>query len=274
MAFFRNFFLGLQSYLQAVGFMLRHGLFFYAIVPFLLLIAVGFFSRKLEAHVFHSEITDLNDVYWYILTLLFELLISVFLTKNAGYIVFVLLSPLMTYLSSKTEHIMTGKQYPFEWEQFWKDMLRALRILVRNLIWQYLILTPLILISLIFWGELDDSPIYPLVLLVIGYYCGFSLLDYINERRQLSVEDSIRFVRRHRGLALSIGSVFIVLLQIKLDFNVLFFDFSQHDTGMLGAVWLFVKEVFALGFISLVPILSIIAATIAMHQVNTTDKST
>ena len=271
MACFRNFFLGLQAYFQALGFMLRHGFFFYAIVPFFLLIAVGYFSRQLEAHVFHSEISNLNDVYWYILTLLFELLISVFLTKNAGYIVFVLLSPLMTYLSSKTEHIMTGKQYPFEWEQFWKDMLRAVRILVRNLVWQYVILTPLILISLIFWGELNESPIYPIVLLVIGYYCGFSLLDYINERRQLSVEDSIRFVRRHRGLALSIGVVFIVLLQIKLDFNVLFFDFSQHDTGFFGAAWLFVKEVFALGFLSLVPILSIIAATLAMHQVNTTD---
>jgi hypothetical protein len=90
-AFIRNFLLGLRSYLQAIGFMLRHGLFFYAIVPFLLLIVVGYFSRQLEAHVFHSEINNLNDLYWYILTLLFELLMSVFLSKNAGYIVFVLL---------------------------------------------------------------------------------------------------------------------------------------------------------------------------------------
>jgi CysZ protein len=240
----------------------------YAIVPFFLLIAVGYVSRQLETHVFHSEINNLSDVYWYIITLLFELLISVFLTKNAGYVVFVLLSPLMTYLSSSTEHIVTGKHYPFEWEQFWKDMLRAIRILVRNLIWQYLLLTPLLLLSFVFWGNLNESPLYPIALMVIGYYCGFSLLDYINERRQLTVEESIRFVRRHRGLALSIGGVFILLLQIQLDFNVLFLDFSAHNTSWLGCLWLFVKEIFAIGFLSLVPILSIIAATLAMHELN------
>jgi CysZ protein len=266
-AFIRNFFLGITAYFKAVPFIFTHRLYRYAILPFILLILVGYFAQKLQNHQYNPSFETLDDLYWYLLVFILEQSAALFLMKNAAYIVFVLLSPLMTFLSSKTDTILTGKTFPFDWQQFQNDLLRALRLIIRNIIWQYLFLIPLIIVAYIIWGKYADTPMYTIGLMVIGYYCGFSLLDYVNERRKLNVNESVRFVQEHRGLSLAIGGVFIFLLQIEIDFDALLFflrDYSWME--WFKQLFPFLKELVILTFVSFVPILAISAATLSMHD--------
>jgi len=40
------------------------------------------------------------------------------------------------------------------------------------------------------------------------------LLDYINERRRLSTEESFKFIREHSGLTITVGGIFSGLMLI------------------------------------------------------------
>ncbi|MEO5942982.1 MAG: EI24 domain-containing protein [Ferruginibacter sp.] len=117
-------------------------------------------------------------------------------------------SPVFAYLSEKTESILEGKDYPFNFKQLIKDILRGIRIALRNIVWQTVyIITILILsfIPLIGW-------IAPLVALMVEcYYFGFSMLDYSSERNKLSASQSIEFIGRHKGLAIGNGLIFYIM---------------------------------------------------------------
>ena len=45
-------------------------------------------------------------------------------------------------------------------------------------------------------------------LLVSSYFYGFSFIDYSNERNKLSVKESVRFIRKNKGLSVGIGMIF------------------------------------------------------------------
>jgi CysZ protein len=69
------------------------------------------------------------------------------------------------------------------------------------------------------------------------YYYGFSMLDYSCERQKMSVEKSIDFIGKHKGLAIGNGIVFYLL----------------HSIIIVGWV--------------VAPAYAVIAATISMHQI-------
>ncbi|HMJ47983.1 MAG TPA: EI24 domain-containing protein [Ferruginibacter sp.] len=117
-------------------------------------------------------------------------------------------SPVFAYLSEKTESIMEGKDFPFSWRQLLKDIGRAIRIALRNILWQTVYVITILILSfvpVIGW-------IAPLVsLLVECYYFGFSMLDYSSERNKLNAQQSIEFIGRHKGLAIGNGLVFYLM---------------------------------------------------------------
>lgn len=117
-------------------------------------------------------------------------------------------SPLFAYLSEKTESIIEGKEFPFNTPQLFKDMLRGIRIALRNIVWQTFYIISILVLSFIpFVGW-----IAPLVaLLVECYYFGFSMLDYSSERSRLSTQQSILLIGKHRGLAIGNGLVFYLM---------------------------------------------------------------
>jgi CysZ protein len=122
-------------------------------------------------------------------------------------------SPLFAYLSEKTESIMEGKEFPFNVKQLLKDIVRAVKIALRNLLWQTVYVVSILILSfipLVGW-------IAPLAaLLVECYYFGFSMLDYSSERNKLSSAQSIEFIGRHKGLAIGNGLVFYMMHFIPL----------------------------------------------------------
>jgi CysZ protein len=103
---------------------------------------------------------------------------------------------------------MEGKDFPFNLTQFSKDIARAVKIALRNLLWQTVYIISILILSFIpLFGW-----IAPMVaLLVECYYFGFSMLDYSSERNKLSSSQSIEFIGRHKGLAIGNGIVFYMM---------------------------------------------------------------
>ncbi|MEO9146315.1 MAG: EI24 domain-containing protein [Ginsengibacter sp.] len=121
------------------------------------------------------------------------------------YLFLIIGSPLFAYLSEKTESIILNIAYPFSMKRFISDVLRGIRIALRNILWQTVYTISILLIALIpvlGW-------VAPLLSLFIEcFYLGFSMLDYTNERKGLSATESVDFINRHKGLAIGNGMVF------------------------------------------------------------------
>ena len=113
-----------------------------------------------------------------------EISIALMLMHFTKYLVVGILSPLLTYVSEKTETILTGTTTPFSLVQFIKDIKRALVILVRNFMWNYAYIVIIFIFCFIFWKDTAKSPFVFLVFFIDAYYYGFSFLDYVIERRK------------------------------------------------------------------------------------------
>jgi CysZ protein len=124
------------------------------------------------------------------------------------YIWLILGSPIFAFLSEKTESIIEGKNYPFNFKQLMKDAWRGVRLAVRNTLWQTVYTVSIMIISfipLVGWA----TPI--LAMFVECYYYGFSMLDYSFERNKISPSQSIAIIGKHRGLAIGNGIVFYLM---------------------------------------------------------------
>jgi CysZ protein len=124
------------------------------------------------------------------------------------YLFLVIGSPVFAYLSEKTESIIEGKETPFNFSQMLKDMVRGIRLALRNCLWQTVYTISILILSFI--------PIVGWITPVISglvecYYYGFSMLDYSCERHKLSPAESIAFIGKRRGLAMGNGLVFYLM---------------------------------------------------------------
>lgn len=138
-------------------------------------------------------------------SMLLWILLMLFYFSLFKYLFLIVGAPLFAYLSEKTEAIIEKKDFPFSKEQFIKDMIRGIKLSVRNSLWQTVYLLSIIFLSLIpLVGWLTPF----LALLLECYYYGFSMLDYSMERHKKSEGESIAFVSAHKGLAIGNGIVF------------------------------------------------------------------
>ncbi len=137
-----------------------------------------------------------------------QLILMLFYFSWFKYLFLIIGSPVFAYLSEKTEAIILNKDYPFSLKTFFSDVIRGIRIALRNTLWQTVYTVSVLILALIpvvGW-------ITPLLSLFIEcYYFGFSMLDYTNERRELSSSQSIDFINRHKGLAIGNGMVFYLM---------------------------------------------------------------
>jgi len=169
---------------------------------------------------------------WLIQFSLFVLTWYVYL-KVQKYVLFIILSPVLAYLSEKTEQKLTGTSYPFKLNQFVKDIFRGVFIAIRNFTIEISLLLALFLLGLI----PVLAPFTAITALIIGwYFYGYSLMDYTNERRKLNVTQSNQSIKNKRGIAVANGMIFEAVFIIPI-----------------------------LGFV-IAPIISTVAATIAMQN--------
>ena len=219
----------------------------------------------IQEHYVAPDAKNMNEIVWYLIYVMIEISIAILLMKFAKYLVVVILSPLISHLSMKTEKILTGNVYPFSLKQLIHDVKRAMRIVVRNLMWEYFFFMIIFVVSLLGWEDPKASPIFYLTFLIGFFYYGFAFLDYINERRRLDIDQSIFFVRNNRGLAVAIGCVYSLLILVPVDIGALF-NWTNFSEDATGTITRFLLHLFLWFCASSAPILAIVAATIAMDD--------
>ena len=251
-ALLKEIVIAIQSYFEAHRFIVKHKLWKWIIIPGIIYailfgFSMYFFSKSATAVIeYLTATTGLNtwlqkfenSLIGFLFTfggIILWLVLLLFYFSLFKYIWLIVGSPVFSYLSEKTEAIMEGKDFPFDFKQLMKDSWRGTKIAFRNMFWQtiYVIgLLLLILVPVIGW-------ISPLIALFVEcYYYGFSMIYYSCERHKLPQAQSIRYISHHRGLAIGNGLVF----------------YSLHAVLFLG--WVFA------------PAYAVVAATLSLYKVN------
>ena len=217
--------IAIQSYFRAHQFISKHRLWKWIIIPgilYMLLFVTGmyFFVKSSNGAVGY-----LNDIIgidrWLqqqkspFLSFIFmmggimvRLILLLFYFSLFKYLFLIIGSPLFAYLSEKTEAILEGKDFPFNFSQLLKDIMRGVKLAIRNGLWQTVYTISILILSFIpvvGWV----TPVFSL--LIECYYYGFSMLDYSCERHKLSPSQSIEFIAKHKGLAMGNGMVFYLM---------------------------------------------------------------
>jgi len=267
MRFFKNLLIGLRAYFKALRFIREHKLYWYILIPAVLMLGIYKIGEHIQQKAVHVEVTNMNEIIWFLIHMMIEISIALLLMNFAKYLVVILLSPLLAHLSEKTERILTGNTYPFNFQQLFHDVRRGIRIAVRNLIWQYFFFLIIFLVSAIGWKEPEKAPVFYLIYAIAFYYYGFSFIDYVNERRKLNMDESIHFVRQNRGLAVAIGMIYSILILMPVDLSVIFSFSSFKNESFLVGIGGFFLHLLLWIFAATAPILAIVSATIAMNDI-------
>ena len=245
--------IAIQSYFEAHDFIRKHRLWKWIIIPgllYMLLFVVGmyfFWQSSNDAVTWISQTVGLEtwlqnqrnnwlSFLFLMAGLVLRIVIVFFYFSLFKYVFLIIGSPVFAYISEKTESILEGKDFPFNLKQLLQDIIRGIRMALRNTLWQTVYVVSLLLLSLIpVVGWI--TPV--IVLLVECYYYGSSMLDYSLERHKLSYAQSITYIGRHRGLAIGNGLVFYLM----------------HGFIIIGWV--------------LAPAYAVVAATLSLHKVKT-----
>ncbi len=135
------------------------------------------------------------------------------------HLVMVLVSPFMSPLAERIEKHLTGIDTPYRGFQpgrAAKELMRGLYLALRNISRELVLVALLFLLSLIpMIGVIATI----LIFIIQAYYAGFGNMDYTMERH-FSVKQSVQFVRRHKGLAIGNGVVFLALLMLGIGFLI------------------------------------------------------
>ena len=253
-ALLKEIVIAVQSWGEAHRFIQQHRLFKWIIIPgiiYTMLFIVGmmvfwqssdgvvsWISNQLSIETWlQKERSEWLSFLFVMTGMMLRLVLVLFYFSLFKYLFLIIGSPLFAYLSEKTEAIIEGKDFPFSFKQLLKDIIRGVRLALRNMLWQTVYTVSILILSfipLLGWV----TPL--LALLVECYYLGFSMLDYSCERNKLSTSQSIIFIGRHKGLAIGNGMVFYLM----------------HLLPVLG--WI------------LAPSYAVIAATISLHELKNT----
>ncbi len=217
--------IAVQSYYKAHYFIREHKLWKWIIIPgiiytVLFIISMYFFGRTANSFIEWLSLktglktwldtygTGLLGFLFTFAGIMLWLIQMLFYFSLFKYVWLILGSPVYAYLSERTDSIIENKTFEFNSKQFVKDILRGIRIAIRNSLWQSVYMISIILLSLIpVVGWL--TPL--LALLVECYYYGFSMLDYSFERKKFTSSESIYFIGNHKGLAVGNGLMFYLI---------------------------------------------------------------
>lgn len=177
------------------------------------------------------------------------------MSSLSGFVLLLILSPVFSMVSEEIFHKLSGTVYRFSFLQLIKDIIRGIKITIRNLIFEYLFLMGLALLVFI----LPDYKIitvfaWVLNMLVTSYFFGFTLLDYAMENQRMSYKQSVEFVRNHPGLAIGLGLIYFLMIHLNdlPQIRQMFGEYELYWTGFGEA---------------LVAFLGVIAGSIVLYKI-------
>jgi CysZ protein len=222
----QSFFSGIFAYGKAISYLNKYGLWKFAFIPGILSIVLA----GAIATTAWSASDNIGQLLlsWYPFSFGTNILASIsnwvggIIVLVGGLIVYkhivmILVSPFMSPLSQKIEEQLRGQQESysgFTIARALRELWRGLRIAIRNIIREFFFVIPLFFLSFIPVIGLFFSA---LIFIVQAYYAGFGNMDYTLERH-FQTKDSVHFVRKNRGLAIGIGTVFLLLLATGIGF--------------------------------------------------------
>ncbi len=217
---------GVKAYAHAVQLVFRLRLWFYVIVP-------GLISLFLGLAIFGAAWGTSDDIGAWLLSFypfdwgraalekiaqvfggIFVIALGLILFKH---LVLAITSPIMSLLSEKVERSLRGysPDAPFSLKQALRDLARGLRLALRNLVRELFYTLLLLFLGLIL--PVLAPFLSAAIFLVQAFYAGFGNMDFALERH-FGVRQSIAFGKKHRGLAIGNGAVFLLLLFTGIGF--------------------------------------------------------
>ena len=267
----KDFKIGLNAYLKAIPFVLKNGFWMYFIIPIIIFIFIyylGFYFKDMQQlYKAPDDAGFFKSIYYFFISGIFLLLSFTFL-NFIRYIIIILISPLLSIVSERTERILTGNKYTYSLSQLIKDVKRALNLIIRNIVWEMslvvLVLMTLKIINIYYpMNDLLNSTFRIVAVECIAfYYYGFGFIDYIMERLKMNHEQSIYFVRKHRGLAIALGLVFTPLFHYSNSYLFFLKEHLENESDLFILIL-----IASCIIIAIIPILSMVAATIAVFEI-------
>jgi CysZ protein len=124
------------------------------------------------------------------------------------FIFLILFSPVFSYQHLRIAAIQKKEAFKFNWTEYIKLVIRAIKLNVTNMLWQVVYLIPIILvctIPIIGWF----TPIF--TILMECYYFGYAMLDYGLATENKSRVSAANYVSTHKGLPIANGIVFYIM---------------------------------------------------------------
>ncbi|MCH8904386.1 MAG: EI24 domain-containing protein [Bacteroidetes bacterium] len=229
MRFFDELYIGVSGYRKAHAMVFKERMWKYLLIPGIihiaLLAATVFGAWYLAVDISDWLMSKLSGLFSFSFWPALERITEMFLRFLVGvmiillylttykYIILMIMAPVFAYLSEVTQQRLTGQEYPFNAKQMLNDIIRGILINLRNLVLEIFWIISIFVFSFIpIIGLLG-----PFILIVVqSYFLGFSVIDFYMERERLSVKQSVRFMRKHKGFAIGIGMVFYFLLLIPV----------------------------------------------------------
>jgi len=278
--FFKEFIIGLRSCWQGIRFIFEHRFYWYFFIPALLMLFIYYLGNIILRSEIEADLSNMNGIVWYFIHVIINISIAILLMKFAKYIVVIVLSPLLSHVSQRCKkHLSDAQSHErshiliIDYKQIIKDAKRGVRLAFRNILWEYFFFIIILIVAYIFWDEPRQSPLFYITFLIGFYYYGFSFLDYECERRKMDEQESIHYVRSHRGLAMSIGMIYSVLILVPVDMTKMFVISEQGELTFGNFLDILVHLLLWI-CASVAPILAIVSAAIATESIQKKENET
>ncbi len=220
----KNIISGIQAYFGGFALISKLGLWKYFAIPILISFLTGILfltlawilSDSLGSFIAKAWMWDWGSETFAVISKYFSILlilaVGLVLYKH---IIMALSAPFMSPVSEKIEAHLLGDQHQKHQHRntsFREQLMRGIRINVRNLFRELIFIIPLLVLSLI-----PIIGIFATILIFViqAYYIGFGNMDYTMERH-FKYKESIQFVRKYRGTAIGNGIVFMLMLLIPV----------------------------------------------------------
>ncbi|MCT4628317.1 EI24 domain-containing protein [Winogradskyella sp.] len=241
----QNIFRGLQVYTGAYGLISKLKLWKYFIIPVIISVIV-FAMIFVSAYGLSDNLGEWIAGIWIwefgkatftaISTFIGGIVIFAIGLILYKHIIMALSSPFMSPVSEKIEAYFTGKPAKnYVNTNFSKQLVRGVRIGLRNLSKELLYTIPILILKFIPIVNIFSTA---LLFLVQAYYAGFTNMDYTLERH-FKYKESVAFIRQHRGLAIGNGIGFLLLLLIPVVGVILVLPLSVTSASVIAVDLLF-----------------------------------
>ncbi|WP_369047629.1 EI24 domain-containing protein [Tenacibaculum sp. UWU-22] len=217
----QNILSAINAYIGALGLLSKLKLWKYFVIPIVIslltAISVGFLAYGLSDNIGNviAKIWVWNwgkETFTTISNVIVGVSIVVLGLILYKHIIMAFSAPFMSPVSEKIEKYCKGEHAQHRKTSFQEQLVRGVRINLRNLIRELLLTIPILLLGLIPVIGIFSTV---LLFLVQAYYAGFGNMDYTLERH-FKYRESIRFVKENKGLAIGNGIIFMLFLLIPV----------------------------------------------------------